>query len=265
VSLDVKKLEKVVDLADGVKRARCPACAEKGQDKKGEHLRIAADGKFGCCVFPGDREHRKRIYALAGERGPRGIRVRVAGVRVAETVQTGILGRLGRVFGSPADTYSTIGDADAPDGVSEVQNQECSVPNESRTPRTGVLKSGDGSALVLELPLEESRTPRTPVENSHVYLEKVPIGEGTNASTLREFRKDVRGVREAAAAVEPPKAAEGGARLPFFTADGTLRIPFDSPERYHWWKPPHDQRLRVKEIIAELKARAKEVENGATF
>jgi hypothetical protein len=265
VSLDVKKLEKVVDLADGVKRARCPACAEKGQDKKGEHLRIAADGKYGCCVFPGEREHRKRIYALAGERGPRGIKVRVAGVRVAETVQTGILGRLGRVFGSPAATYSTIGGSDASDGVSEVQKAECEGQNESRTPRTGVLKSGDGSAAVLELPLGESRTPRTPVENSRVYLEKVPVPEVNNASTQEEFREGVRSVREAGAAVEPPKAAEGGARLPFFTADGTLRIPFDSPERYHWWKPPHDQRLRVKEIIAELRARQEEVENGAAF
>ncbi|HNZ74505.1 MAG TPA: hypothetical protein PKN20_00105 [Verrucomicrobiota bacterium] len=265
MSLDVKKLEKVVDLADGVKRARCPACAEKGQDKKGEHLRIAADGKYGCCVFPGEREHRKRIYALAGERGPRGIKVRVAGVRVAETVQTGILGRLGRVFGSPAATYSTIGGSDASDGVSEVQKAECEGQNESRTPRTGVLKSGDGSAAVLELPLGESRTPRTPVENSRVYLEKVPVPEVNNASTQEEFREGVRSVREAGAAVEPPKAAEGGARLPFFTADGTLRIPFDSPERYHWWKPPHDQRLRVKEIIAELRARQEEVENGAAF
>lgn len=265
MSLDVKKLEKVVDLADGVKRARCPACAEKGQDKKGEHLRIAADGKFGCCVFPGDREHRKRIYALAGERGPRGIRVKVAGVRVAETVQTGILGRLGRVFGSPAATYSTIGDSDAPDGVREVQKAECEGQEEPRTPRTGVLKSDSGSAVVLELPLDESRTPRTPVENSHVYLEEVPVPEGNNASTQEEFREGVRSVREAGAAVEAPKAAEGGARLPFFTADGTLRIPFDSPERYHWWKPPHDQRLRVKEIIAELRARQEEVENGAAF
>jgi hypothetical protein len=265
VSLDVKKLEKVVDLADGVKRARCPACAEKGQDKKGEHLRIAADGKFGCCVFPGDREHRKRIYALAGERGPRGIRVKVAGVRVAETVQTGILGRLGRVFGSPAATYSTIGGSDASDGVREVQSQECRVQDEPRTPRTGVLKSDSGSAVALELALDESRTPRTPVENSHVCLDEVPAPEINNASTQEEFREGVRGVREAAAAVEPPKAAEGGARLPFFTADGTLRIPFDSPERYHWWKPPHDQRLRVKEIIAELRARQQEVENGAAF
>jgi hypothetical protein len=58
--------------------------------------------------------------------------------------------------------------------------------------------------------------------------------------------------------VEKPK-------LPFFTADGTLSIPFDSPERYHWWKPPFEERLRVSEIIAELRARQKEVENGTTF
>ena len=44
-------------------------------------------------------------------------------------------------------------------------------------------------------------------------------------------------------------------RLPFLTAGGTLVIPFDSPERYHWWKPPHDERLRVKRSIAEVKAR----------
>jgi len=75
----------------------------------------------------------------------------------------------------------------------------------------------------------------------------------------------VRGVREAVAAAEPAKPAEGGTRLPFFDKDGTLRIPFDSPQRYHWWKPPHDQRLRVKEIIAELKARQEEVESGAAF
>lgn len=260
MGLDVKKLEKVVDLADGVKRARCPACAEKGQDKKGEHLRIAADGKFGCCVFPGDREHRKRIFALAGERGPRAIRVRVAAARVGEAVQTGILGRLGRVFGSPAGTYSTIGGSDASDGLGEVQPQI----EEPRTPRTGVLKSDGGSAAAAELPWEDSRTARTPVENSRVYLEKVPVADGSSTSTQEEFQEGVRSVREGVAAAEPPKAAEGRVRLPFFTADGTLRIPFDSPERYHWWKRD-GQRLHVKEIVAELRARQEEVENGAAF
>jgi len=80
-----------------------------------------------------------------------------------------------------------------------------------------------------------------------------------------ESQGGVRGVREEAAAAEPAKPAEGETRLPFFDTDGTLRIPFSSPERYHWWKPPHDQRLRVKEIIAELRARQQEVENGTDF
>jgi hypothetical protein len=42
-------------------------------------------------------------------------------------------------------------------------------------------------------------------------------------------------------------------RLPFLTADGTLVIPFDSPERYHWWKPPHEERMRVAETLTEVK------------
>jgi hypothetical protein len=49
----------------------------------------------------------------------------------------------------------------------------------------------------------------------------------------------------------------GGPPLPFLTPGGDLSIPFDSPERYHWWKPPFEERLRVKEIIAEVKERMK--------
>src|SRR5690349_394585 len=103
MSLDVNKLERVIDLADGSKRARCPACAEAGQDRKGEHLRISPDGRFGCCVFAGDREHRKRIYALAGELQRRRIRVKVAAAATAAAARTGIFGRLGRVFAGVAE------------------------------------------------------------------------------------------------------------------------------------------------------------------
>jgi hypothetical protein len=66
MSLDVAKLEKVRELTGGMVQARCPACAEDGNDRTGEHLRIYPDGKFGCCVHPKDGEHRKRIWALAG-------------------------------------------------------------------------------------------------------------------------------------------------------------------------------------------------------
>ena len=70
MSLDAAKLEKVRELAGGVVQARCPACAEGGGDRKGEHLRIYPDGRYGCCVHPKDGEHRKRIFALAGVRKP---------------------------------------------------------------------------------------------------------------------------------------------------------------------------------------------------
>ena len=100
MSLDVKRLEKVRDLADGVVQAQCPACAESGGDRKGEHLRVYPDGRFGCCVHPKDREHRRRIHALAGDRAPRVIKVRVAGAKTGGGVVGGILGRLGRGLGS---------------------------------------------------------------------------------------------------------------------------------------------------------------------
>src|SRR5947207_794241 len=94
MSLDRSKLQKLRALGNGSCQAQCPACAEAGQDRKGEHLRISPEGKFGCCVFPGNREHRKRIFALAGDHGPREIRVRVAAVATAAPFREGILGRL---------------------------------------------------------------------------------------------------------------------------------------------------------------------------
>jgi 5S rRNA maturation endonuclease (ribonuclease M5) len=50
--------------------AECPACAETGGDTSGDHLFIDASGKFGCVNNPGAAgvEHRKRIFALVGEK-----------------------------------------------------------------------------------------------------------------------------------------------------------------------------------------------------
>src|SRR4051812_31685927 len=121
MSLDRTKLQKVCDLADGGLQAQCPACAETGQDRKGEHLRISPEGKFGCCVFAGDRKHRSRIFALAGESGPKVIQVRVASAKAAEPVQQDLLGRLGRAF----------------------SNAECKVENGEC--RTGVTDPNSGT------------------------------------------------------------------------------------------------------------------------
>lgn len=96
--------------------ARCPACAESGSDNKGEHLVINAEGGFACVVFSGDsadaKEHRKRIFALRGDRQPRPLCVNPASgllgrlgrvdvsPSIAATRETGLLGRLGRLFES---------------------------------------------------------------------------------------------------------------------------------------------------------------------
>src|SRR5262249_34520395 len=95
---------------------------------------------------------------------------------------------------------------------------------------------------------------------------------GTTTYSLRvreESEKDRIYVRElidnrepvpSVPTVEPCQQSEAGVpsvpadakpRLPHITPAGDLVIPFDSPERYHWWKPPHEQRLRVREILAE--------------
>lgn len=65
MALDSSKLEKVSRRNDRI-IARCPACAEAGGDTKGEHLIVYPDGRFGCALYPGDNEHRRRIWQLAG-------------------------------------------------------------------------------------------------------------------------------------------------------------------------------------------------------
>jgi hypothetical protein len=64
-TLDLGRLEKVRQMGGKI-LARCPACADEGHDRRGDHLVILPDGKFGCAAMPGDAEHRRRIFALAG-------------------------------------------------------------------------------------------------------------------------------------------------------------------------------------------------------
>lgn len=67
MTLDLSKLERVRYRGSNI-TARCPACAEAGGDRKGEHLFINSQDKFGCVLFPGNegQAHRKRIFELAG-------------------------------------------------------------------------------------------------------------------------------------------------------------------------------------------------------
>jgi len=67
MSIDISKLNKIKHTNKGI-IAQCPACFETGQDRTGNHLFVAKNGKFGCAVNPGRGgfEHRKRIFALIG-------------------------------------------------------------------------------------------------------------------------------------------------------------------------------------------------------
>lgn len=71
--IDESKLNKCVE-KDGKTVAQCPACAEKGKDNTGNHLTIFPDGKFTCILHHGDsdedKEHRSRIWQLAGDGRP---------------------------------------------------------------------------------------------------------------------------------------------------------------------------------------------------
>ena len=81
MSLLLDKLENLKGTPDRKMTARCPACAEGGGDTKGDHLVIFPDGRFGCAANHGDAEHRKEIFALAGDRKPRETRLNLGQVR----------------------------------------------------------------------------------------------------------------------------------------------------------------------------------------
>jgi hypothetical protein len=66
IALDPARLENVQRREDGSIIAACPACRASGSDKSGNHLKIEQSGKFGCAANPGDGEHRKEIFRLAG-------------------------------------------------------------------------------------------------------------------------------------------------------------------------------------------------------
>ncbi|BCX46413.1 hypothetical protein HAHE_03210 [Haloferula helveola] len=64
--LDLALLEKVRHHPSGKITARCPACAEDGGDRTGNHLAVFTDERFACAACPGDGEHRQRIHTIAG-------------------------------------------------------------------------------------------------------------------------------------------------------------------------------------------------------
>ena len=63
--IDLSRLTNVI-AKDGKQVARCPACAARGNDTKGNNLVVYKDGKFACAAYPGDKEHNRQILQLVG-------------------------------------------------------------------------------------------------------------------------------------------------------------------------------------------------------
>lgn len=211
MSLNLAKLEKVRKLDGGIVQARCPACAELGQDGTGNHLRVLPDGRFGCCVHPKDGEHRKRIFALVGDKLLREVTVRLASAKMTSAEPLSVKATLAVCLGTPGT------------GKTEWEKGVPSVPNFETLP-LGTLGT-------------PKFNPYTYRKNSlHMYKD------------LESGVPSVPGGSEAEVVLAPTNSGE---RLPFLTRGGDLSIPFDSPERYHWWRGGQ----RAAETLREVKER----------
>ena len=60
-------------------------------------------------------------------------------------------------------------------------------------------------------------------------------------------------LKDSESAVRSVRTVPTGELLPFLTPGGDLSIPFDSPERYHWWRGGQS----VAETLLEVKERMK--------
>ena len=211
MSLDVAKLEKVRELAGGIVQARCPACAEDGHDRSGEHLRIYPDGRFGCCVHPKDGEQRKRIWALAGC----------------------------KLHLSPSESVSLR--LKTPPAMPAVRSVKAALT--ARTPRTAFPDSISPVPSVPSSPVVDFRTARTAEVKLRTRAREDSTAANIDTANILEKLKDSESaVRD----------ARTGERLPFLTADGDLSIPFDSPERYHWWRGGQSVAATLAEVRAGL-------------
>lgn len=156
MTLDITKLENV-KREQSKTTARCPACSEIGQDKKGEHLFIDEEGRFGCIVYPDEagKEHRKRIFTLVGIKTTE----RYITVKNNDNKQTGViildvLGRLGRQKNSLSkkteipDVFSNKLETDYKNSVPSVPNKDVGWLFESFIERASIKEFDAGLARV---------------------------------------------------------------------------------------------------------------------
>jgi len=211
MGLQIDLLEKARTTGGGRIQARCPACAEGGGDTSGQHLIIYPDGRYGCCVHPGDKQHRRRIFALVGK-AKREIEPIVV-VRKASASQ-------------PTRQWKAVRVAMPIPQTPPSDDSKTAVPN--------VPEDDIGSSL------PSVGTLGTPFSNPRGYSSQKSI---TYAPYLPEGKilpvpsvPDVPKPSDEKDSKTPVPSVPNHLPKPYIDTDGNLRIPFDSAARYHWWK-----------------------------
>jgi hypothetical protein len=208
MSLQIDRLEKARTTGGGRIQARCPACAEGGGDTSGQHLIIYPDGRYGCCVHPGDKQHRRRIFALVGK-ARREIEPIVV-VRKASASQ-------------PTRQWKAVRVA--------MPIPQTPPSDDSRTPVPNVPEDDIGSSL----PPVGTLGTLISYPRAHTGRENI-----TYAPCIHGGRDllvpSVPQPSNSKDSETPVPNVPNHSPKPYIDTDGNLRIPFDSPARYHWWK-----------------------------
>ena len=110
---------------------------------------------------------------------------------------------------------------------------------------TAKLVSELSVEVELPLPADKTGTLGTPFSNPYAYRKNL-------SHMYKDLEEAVPVVPTLLPSANLPPVT--GEKLPYLTAGGTLVIPFDSPERYHWWKLD-GERLSVAATRAEVLAR----------
>jgi len=213
MGLQIDRLEKVRTTGGGLIHARCPACAVESGDTKGEHLIIYPDGRFGCCVNPGDKQHRKRIFALAGEATKRQVKPVVV-VRKASATQS-------------ARQWKVVNVAMPP--LQPPTSHDPKLP----VPSVPEAKSGSSPPLVgtLGTPFFNLRALQEKTGYTHIHT----YGSLEHSSQASQPTSNGEDLKLPVPSVPNQSLAQKGLR-PFIDSSGGLVIPSNSPARYHWWK-----------------------------
>ena len=164
--LDVTRLINDVK-KDGKTVARCPACAARGGDVKGNNLVVFADGKFGCAAFAKDKEHNRAIFDLVGVKTAGNLvgSVPVHRIQHLPTQVIKVVGRLGRSSSSASPIVAQ------PDALAAGASRPASQKSES-SPKCPVTHSNgvvSGDTAATPEPKMRSRVPFMEILESKGY------------------------------------------------------------------------------------------------